>query len=163
MAVPPEDVLANPGQVVVRLLSEPRVMVIVRAAVREMAILVGFSSDEANQVVLAVDEALTNVIKHAYDSATDRPIEVAMGSTGDPTGRAGIRVAIRDYGKQVDPREIRGRDLDELRAGGLGIHLIRAVMDRVEYTPMPEGGTVLLLEKSADGGADGNETATEKT
>ena len=159
MASPPEDMTGLPGEVVVRLSAEPRVMVIVRAAVRETAVLVGLCSEEADGVVLAVDEALTNVIKHAYDRTTDKPIEVTMRATGQPPERPAIHIAIRDYGKQVDPDEIKGRDLDELRAGGLGMHIIHGVMDRVEYTPMPDGGTLLQMEKSA--GADGNERATE--
>lgn len=131
--------------------SEPRLMAVVRAAISEMAKLVGFTAEEGDKIVLAVDEAITNVIKHAYDGAADRPIEISVQCLYEQAARPGLRVSIRDYGRCVDPAKIKGRDLEDVRPGGLGVHIIKSVMDRVDYAPQPRGGTLLIMEKTRGG------------
>jgi anti-sigma regulatory factor (Ser/Thr protein kinase) len=54
---------------------------------------------------------------------------------------------VRDYGRAVDPATIRGRDLSEVRPGGLGVHIIRSIMDEVCYEPAAGGGTRLNMLK----------------
>ena len=91
-------------------------------------------------VVLAIDEACANVIRHAL-SGDSKPVKLTCNLVG---GR--LSVVLRDYGKACDPALIRGRDLDEIQPGGLGVHIINRVFDRVEYAPQSEG-TRLTLEK----------------
>lgn len=127
--------------------SNPTSLSIVRSAVERMADLSGFCEDDAQSIALAIDEALANVINHGYQGEPNHPIEVTLLPVAAPDGRAGICAVVRDEGRQVAPESIQGRDLAEVRPGGLGVHIIRSVMDEVEYTCPPEGGMQLRMIK----------------
>ena len=109
---------------------------VIRAAVGEMASSVGFDASQVRSIVLAVDEGMTNVIRHAYGGRFDRPIEVCFyrGQARDGDGlRDSLEIRIVDRGEPVNIRELRGRSLDEIRPGGLGLHFIREAMDNVSF------------------------------
>jgi len=87
-------------------------------------------------VVLGVDEALTNIIRHAYAGHPDRPIEVLfrriLASSCGKSGEA-LEIVLVDSGKNVDRAKTvrtraRGRE-----PGGLGLHFIRESMDALEF------------------------------
>jgi|ABPX01.1.fsa_nt_gi anti-sigma regulatory factor (Ser/Thr protein kinase) len=128
------------------VLSSPTYLPVVRAAVERFCQLLGSDEETTGQVVLSVDEALTNVIKHAYAGAEDRPIQVTLAPCTGPDGRC-LSIAIRDWGTACPRERIRGRDLDDVRPGGLGVHIMQCCMDRVDYQPGEDGGTVLTLCK----------------
>jgi len=130
----------------IRIQSDPGNLPKVREAVRKVAHEVGFDEDCIARIVLAVDEAITNVIKHGYEGRCDQAVEVCVTRVRE-NGREGIRFEIRDFGKQVDPDTICGRDLKDVRPGGLGVHIIRSVMDRVVYAPAEGGGMRLSMIK----------------
>ncbi len=102
--------------------------------------------DLAGDMRLIAEEALSNVIRHAYGA--DRPeekIEVQLG-----IGPRNTQLEIRDSGDPFNPLDLPAPDLslsiDERRPGGLGVHLIRALTDRRTYRR--EGAeNILLLEK----------------
>jgi len=123
---------------------------VVRAAVQKTCELAGLGAEAAGGVVLGVDEALTNIIRHAYKCAEDRPIEIELAVLDDPGARA-LRIRLRDYGCPVDPAEIRSRDLGDVRPGGLGVHIMKKCMDSVEYRQAEGGGTVLTMIKNLPG------------
>ena len=128
--------------------SSPAYLPVVRGAVEKMCQLLGFDDEGAGGVVLSVDEALTNIIKHAYNGADDKPIDIDLAPlTESPAG--GIRICLRDYGPSVDPEKIRSRDLDDIRPGGLGVHIMCECMDKLEYRRAEGGGTVLTMTKKA--------------
>ncbi len=131
----------------VRIDSDPKYLCVVRAVVDVIAHKVGLDDATCGQVSLAVDEAVTNVMRHGYDGATDQPIWVKV-RMGDAAGNPGFTIAVEDRGRQVDPTAIRGRDLDDVRPGGLGVHIIRQVMDQVTYTQRDEGGMRLVMSKT---------------
>lgn len=141
----------------IRILSTPGHLPVVRAAMEKVCEMAGLDSDAAGHVVLSVDEALANIIRHAYDNAADQPIEVSIQVTGRPPERT-LRIRLRDYGRVVDPAEIRSRDLADIRPGGLGVHIIKECMDGMEYRPAEGGGTLLTLTKALAGCDDGAET-----
>lgn len=122
--------------------SDPAALAEVRHAVEEYVQACGFDEDSAGRVVLAVDEALTNVIRHAYQGATDQPIHITLLPLRD-----GVEVIVRDRGRNVHPSAIRSRDVREVRPGGLGVHIINECMDCVEFTPAEGGGTELTMQK----------------
>lgn len=126
------------------IFSQPAHLPVVRAALEKMCELVGFGEKCTGKIVLSVDEALTNIIRHAYESQPDKPIEVEM-SPLENAGQ-GLRICLRDYGRQVSLETIRGRDLADVRPGGLGVHIMSQCMDRVEYAHV-EGGTLLTMVK----------------
>ena len=104
----------------------------VREFVAEEARAFGFSEEGAANIVLGVDEACTNIIKHAYQYATDKEIEVSIL----PRNRS-FEIRIFDSGKSFDPSTIRQPDLKEhighRKRGGLGVYMMKKLMDRVEY------------------------------
>jgi len=139
--------LSEQFDVDIRILSQPRYLCVVRAAVNAAIERYGFDEAACAQFMLAVDEAVTNVIRHGYDGAEDRPIWVRLRPV-DADGRDGFTIVIEDEARHVEPEIIRGRDLADVRPGGLGVHIIRQVMDGVEYTKRPEGGMRLTMSKS---------------
>lgn len=129
-----------------RILSVPAHLPVVRAATERICDLVGFDRECAGRIVLSVDEALTNVIKHAYDGAEDKPIDIELTPLGECSPR-GLRISLRDYGRVVDQGEIRSRDLAEVRPGGLGVHIMTQCMDTIDYRRPDDGGTLLIMVK----------------
>jgi anti-sigma regulatory factor (Ser/Thr protein kinase) len=95
-------------------------------------------------MVLGIDEACTNVIRHAYDLRDNQPMTLWV-----ETLRTCVRLRLRDYGAKTAPHTMRGRDHHEVRPGGLGLHLIRNAFDKVDYILKPKG-TELVLTKNLD-------------
>lgn len=129
-----------------KITSDPDRLAEVRVEVERIGREVGFAEDVVAQMVLAVDEALTNVIRHGYEDRPGLPIELVF----DPafgSERPGLEIRIRDYGRQTDPGQICGRELDDVRPGGLGVHLIETAMDEVEYSQPDGGGMEIRLRK----------------
>jgi serine/threonine-protein kinase RsbW len=96
----------------------------------------GFDEESVNKIALAVDEACTNIIKHAYGNASDKRIDVTV-----TTQNGTFEITIAHNGKSFDPQLVRPPDMREylthFRRGGLGLHLMRSLMDGVEYRSLP--------------------------
>ena len=99
-----------------------------------------FDESSIELLVLGLDEACTNIIRHAYGH-DEKPVRLEMERLHDR-----IRFVLRDYGRPCDPKCIRSRPLEEVRPGGVGVYIIRQVFDYVKYEPRPRG-TRLVLEK----------------
>ncbi len=125
-----------------QLNSDPHYLCVVRLAVARLVEKLGFDEEDCTRITLAVDEAMTNIIRHGYEGATDRPIWVHIGRMDDPPG---MRIVIEDRARQVEPDTICGRNLEDVRPGGLGVHIIKSAMDEVQYTPRPDGGMRLEM------------------
>jgi len=118
----------------------------VRATTLETAERVGFAETDASAIALAIDEAVCNVIKHGYSGRPGNPIDILLEPVRDDN-RIGLQITIRDRAAHVDPAQIMGRDLEDVRPGGLGTHIIKTVMDEVEYKHrQPEGMRLRLLK-----------------
>jgi serine/threonine-protein kinase RsbW len=95
---------------------------------------------------LAVDEILTNVISYGYDDADEHQIVVRLDVTGGM-----LTVVVEDDGRPFNPLEAAPADveapLEDRRLGGLGIHLVRKVMDELAYRREP-GKNVVVMKKS---------------
>lgn len=110
----------------------------------------GLGVQETAVVILAVEEACSNVIDHAYAGVGDGEIEVCCDA------RAGeLTIRIRDRGAPFDITTVRapvlGPNLDERPVGGLGVHLIRELMDEVRFESSAAQGNLLTLVKRASG------------
>lgn len=117
--------------------SDPENLCIVRAAVERAAEVLKFSEGQSHAIVRSVDEALANVIRHAYGGRSGEPIAVTCSRLvehGEGGPRSGIEVVLEDSGIASDPDTWAGRPLDQVRPGGLGLHFIRESMDKVEFT-----------------------------
>ena len=131
----------------IRISSDPAELPVVRDAFREWTAAHGWPEDLIADIVLAVDEALSNVIRHGYDGRPGENIDISVKAIKDDKLGEGVEIRIRDFGKQVPLDKICGRDLDDLRPGGLGVHIIRSVMAHTEYAHAPDGGMTLLMRK----------------
>jgi anti-sigma regulatory factor (Ser/Thr protein kinase) len=121
--------------------SDPRYLGVIRGSIERFAALVGFDEEECRWITLAVHEALTNVIRHAYHNQHDRPVELMLRERD-----RGMEVLLVDYGTGVKQEQMSGRDLNDVRPGGLGLHMIREIMDETRYSPL-EGRNELLMYK----------------
>jgi serine/threonine-protein kinase RsbW len=122
-------------------------LVLVREFVSEAARQLGFVDAEVSKIALAVDEACTNIIKHGYGSDPSHRITITVQSTSEE-----FVVVIQDSGRQFDPSRVSRPDMNEYlshyRRGGLGVHLMRSLMDNVEYHTRPGRLNEVRLVKS---------------
>jgi len=106
----------------------------------------GFNDEEVSKIALAVDEACTNVIKHAYKFDPTKSITVTIRR-----GNGMFQVAIKDTGRQFNPSAIQPPDMKEYlshyRRGGLGVYLMKSLMDKVEYSIDPGNKNEVRLTK----------------
>ena len=118
----------------------------IREFVGEIARQVGFSEKEVYSIQLAADEASTNIIEHAYAGVENGRIEIDCNITGDE-----LKIVMRDNGKSFDPSSVPEpnvkADLTERKIGGLGMYLMRKLMDEVSYESLPKGGNILTMIK----------------
>jgi anti-sigma regulatory factor (Ser/Thr protein kinase) len=121
--------------------SDPKLLCIVRGVVDELARLRGFSEDDSFAINLALGEAMTNIIRHAYEGRTDCAIQLVCRPHGD-----GLEFIIMDRGVGFDPDSIPKRPLGELRPGGWGRHIIGQVMDEVCYERREETNQLRLVK-----------------
>ncbi len=121
-----------------RLPAESCNLEIIRKFVVGIAERFGFSEEEIYNIELAVDEAASNVIKHAYPHQTsnEKIIDVSVRERPD-----GLEIVIGDKGCGFDPQAVHPPDMNEykkrLKSGGLGLYLIRQLMDKVSFRMQP--------------------------
>lgn len=130
------------GPVVLDIPSDPALLFMVRALVSKLAERIGFRTEEIQGLVLAVDEACTNVIRHAYKNCMDQRIILRFIISLES-----LEIQIRDFGASADPATFNSRSLDDVRPGGLGIHFIRSAVDKVEYEVPADGGMLMRMVK----------------
>ena len=130
-----------------KICANPEYLAVARILVRKVAQLVGLENKD-DLVTLAVEEALTNVIRHGYGGPCDKPIILRLNRIyfGDEK-KAALEIVIRDFGRQVEPASIKGGGPGQLRAGGFGVHIINSVMDQVELSRGDDCGMELRLVK----------------
>ena len=107
----------------------------------------GFSTEAIDNIMLAVDEACTNIIKHAYKSYPDGEIIIKLKYSGNK-----LIITIIDYGASFAPDSIPEPDLRKYykqhKVGGLGMYLMKTLMDDVKYVSVPGKYNQVLLSKS---------------
>ncbi len=104
----------------------------------------GFDESQGYHIVLAVDEVCSNVVRYAYP---DRESEKNKISLKINIYENKIKIKIRDYGIKYDPSAICGREIDDIKPGGLGLHLIHGCMNKVFFNPEIKEGNELILIK----------------
>jgi anti-sigma regulatory factor (Ser/Thr protein kinase) len=127
--------------------SDPRYLPVVRGAIAPLAAAIGWDETECRAITLALDEALANVIRHAYPNRADGLIEMECKETAD-----GLEITLVDNGDAPDRSKICAREIGCDQPGGLGTHIIREVMDQVSYEVSLNGNrfvaTKLLRRRS---------------
>ena len=122
--------------------SDPRFLPIVRATVDGLVRTYALSNEECIGVTLAIDEAMANVIRHAYKSCYDHTIEFKC-SVNDRQ----MEFTLLDQGEPPDPARICAQPMDDIALCGRGTHLIRSVMDEVTYQSVAEGNQLKLVKR----------------
>ena len=114
--------------------------------VTQWAETAGFDDRALYEIQLAVDEACANAVHHAYQDMDPGEIEVSC-----LLDEQGLIIQVRDWGRGFVPENVEEPDVDapleERTLGGLGLFLVRQVMDDVEFTFDPEVGNRLRMTK----------------
>ena len=124
------------------LTSDPPLLSVMRAAVTKVCEIAGFDHMETSKIILALDEACSNVIRHAYKGKSGQSIVITCKIK--PTR---LEFILDDEGEPADLDKIKSRPLNEVRPGGLGVYLITSVMDKVKYMNGDERGNRLYMYK----------------
>lgn len=110
----------------------------------------GLGEKDIYSVQLAVDEACTNIIEHAYGGEGNGEIECVCEIVED-----GLEITLKDEGESFDPESLPelvvGAPIEQLKARGAGVFLIRKLMDEVLYEFIGGQGTVLKMKKKKSG------------
>jgi serine/threonine-protein kinase RsbW len=116
----------------ITILSQTQLLKMVVELTRHLAMLYNFPPADAQKISLAIDEAVTNVIKHSYNNSTDR--EITIDYYLAPKG-VKIRLTYGGTPPVLTEQEINlSRMIKSKRKGGLGVKLMRSIMDSVDYT-----------------------------
>lgn len=119
---------------------------LIRDFISDKASATGISNEEVENIMLAVDEACTNIIKHAYKSYPDGEINIKVDYNRDK-----LLITIIDYGNTFDPLIVPDPDLQKYyrngKVGGLGMYLMKSLMDDVKYKTVPGKYNQVLLSK----------------
>ena len=124
----------------------------IREFVGEVARQGGFSDKEIYSIQLAADEASSNIIEHAYAGVGNGKIEIDCNIS-----ETELKIVMRDHGKSFDPTTVPEpnikADLSKRKIGGLGMYLMRKLMDEVVYESSDEdGNTLTMIKRIGDGG-----------
>jgi len=118
----------------------------IREFVGDIARAGGFGDKDVYNIQLAADEAASNIIEHAYEGVSDGLLELSCGVKGNI-----ITIILVDHGESFDPSAVPmpdlKADLSERKIGGLGIFLMRKLMDEVRYEVKPNKNNVLTMTK----------------
>ena len=121
-------------------------LALIREFVSSAAMQAGFDQKDIAKLELAVDEACANVIEHAYGHDANK--EVIVRARVDDTE---FSIDIEDSGKGFDPAEVNQEELEQLiskrRTGGLGMRLMKTLMDEVRYEIEPGKKNALHMSK----------------
>ncbi len=121
----------------------------VRKFVAEVLKQLSLSDEDKDHIILAVDEAFTNSVRHAYQNSEKGiiDIKIAVSSTK-------IKISIIDYGKGFDPEKVEKKDITayvkKMKRGGLGLFLIKSFMDKVDYKINPGIKNEIIMIKNLD-------------
>ncbi|MCY4187601.1 MAG: ATP-binding protein [Bryobacterales bacterium] len=124
-----------------QIASDPKWLGLVRGVVGQSCLGFGAREELATAVVLAVNEAVANVMRHGYAGDTEQPIWITCRLAGPV-----IEVRICDHGIEAEFLAQQPPPPDELRVGGRGVFMIRALMDEIEYR-REDGRNRLCLRK----------------
>ncbi|HEX8916329.1 MAG TPA: ATP-binding protein [Humisphaera sp.] len=149
----PEADAAAPGVLRLHVTSDTANLARVRKAAEAYAASAGFDEAGVAEVGLVVNEAMANVIRHAYHNEPGRPIEFEAEQVPDPheddahRRSLALRLRIRDWGTGADPatKPIKGYVPGE--PGGLGLVCLAAMMDDVRYTRLPNGMLLTMTKR----------------
>lgn len=137
----------SPEPIHLRITSDTAQLKPVRQQVEAYAESAGFSETAVGEIGLCLNEAMANVIRHAYHNQTDKPVEVSARVDD----RGTLHIAIRDWGEGKAPGMLPKDPHDPTKPGGLGLVCLGRLMDKVIFTPQPDGMLMEMLKKRVRG------------
>jgi len=118
----------------------------IREFVGDIARAGGFGAKDIYNIQLAADEAASNIIEHAYEGVNNGVLEISCGMRD-----GAITIIMVDHGESFDPSAIPlpdlKADLSERKIGGLGIFLMRKLMDEVHYEVQNSGNVLTMIKR----------------
>lgn len=136
----------NHGQILIEVAADPRLLGTIRGMVRSYLAEVGFERERADEVVLGVDEACTNAIRHGCRGCEDMTFRITFRSDDE-----WIEIELVDSGEPAPPQAFERRapalpaDVATLEPGGLGVQLIYEVFDEVSFCSGPVSGNCVTM------------------
>jgi anti-sigma regulatory factor (Ser/Thr protein kinase) len=127
-----------------RILSDPAAVAPLRRELERFCADAGFDECTVGEIGLCVNEALANVIRHAYHDRHDQPIQVVAKYDAN---RRELTVAIRDWGSGVNPDKLKLPPDDPLKPGGLGLVCLRRLMRPLVFTQQPDGMLLTMTRR----------------
>lgn len=126
--------------------SQTKNLILIREFVKEFLSSKNISNEDLEKIILAIDEACTNKIKHSYKFDESKDIIIKLNFSGDE-----FTAQISDFGLPFDPEKVPVPNLREnyvnKKSGGYGIYLMRQLMDEVKYEFSPLGENKIILKK----------------
>ena len=144
-----KDISINPSIIVQGQLSQLHA---IRQFILSTISEIGIENDELSQIVVAVDEACTNIIRYGYKEQYGHELRISVHNTDQQ-----IAIHIMDCGEPFNPQSVNAPNMKEYftqcRSGGLGIALINKVMDSINYKPASQSHhwNTLILTKTITG------------
>ena len=129
--------------VVISIPSHPKYLSLIRSTTINFGKLYEIPEAEIENIKLAIDEACSNIIKHAYRGDATKKIVVKYTIT-----KRLFKVVIEDSGIKAHIESMQGRSLDDIRPGGLGIHFIKRVFNGFRLDEHKKRGNRLILTKN---------------
>jgi len=123
------------------LIASSEVLSPLRKELRQILSEAGWEKKATEEILLAVDEALTNIIRHAYGGKPDK-MAVSVLTADDK-----VEIVLEDQGRKFDPTQVPPPELPRHKPGGLGVHFIRTIMDQMIYEAQQPSGNRLRLIK----------------
>jgi sigma-B regulation protein RsbU (phosphoserine phosphatase) len=110
-----------------------------RDFIEQWTTLAGLDDMARGQIVLAIDEAFTNIIRHTYNNEPGQPIEIHAALTDTE-----LEFRLRDYGPVIDPEKLKGRALEDIKPGGLGLFFLNRTFPHCEFITKKDGNELVL-------------------
>lgn len=134
-----------------RFPARPDRLKLLRSVVRDAAVCAGLPQQDADNIVLAVNEACMNIIQHGYRNDPGGEIRLAVHTDGQA-----LVFRLQDDAPSVDTVKVHPRDLEDLRPGGLGTHFIDSIMDATAFVDCGGRGNLFEMIKFIRAKGDGH-------
>ncbi len=122
--------------------SHPRFLQLVRGMMTKVTGILSVPPESADDIILGVDEACSNIIRHSYMGDTTGKIEFLI-----TPGEKELEIIIADYGKPWTPVRLPPGEPSKIKPGGLGLYIIHQVMDQVNYHRSDKGQNTIRMVK----------------
>ena len=122
--------------------SHPQFLQLVRGVIKKVAGILAMPREQADYLILAVDEACSNIIQHSYQKDPSGRIDFSI-----TLGRDELSISIMDHGQSWDPGRFPRRDPADIKPGGLGLYIIDQVMDHVDYSGENGRNTMRMVKR----------------